>query len=218
MNPSSASTSLPSAPPCALPVPLPAPADRRAAEARWFDAEIRRHEPELRLFLQARFPALRDVDDLIQEAYSRLWRAKVAGHATLTRAYLFVIARNCAFDLVRRRQVVRFEPLEQATSPFVIAEEAHPAEQLAHAQELEVLADAIRALPPRCAEIFTLRRIDGLSYAEIATKLGLAERTVNAQLAIGMIRVRQFLAERGFGPAQVADETRTKTEGNTDIH
>lgn len=74
------------------------------------------------------------------------------------------------------------------------------------------MADAIRALPPRCAEIFTLRRIDGLSYAEIAAKLGLAERTVNAQLALGMIRVRQFLAARGFGPAQ----TQTETEGNAD--
>ncbi len=207
MNPSSASTSLPSAPPCALPLPPLGAAEQRAADAQWFNAEIRRHEAELRLFLHARFPTLADLDDLIQETYSRLWRAKLAGHAQITRAYLFVIARNCAFDLVRRRRVVRFEPLEQAASPFVIAEETHPAEKLAHEQELEVLAEAIRALPPRCAEIFTLRRIDGLSYADIAAKLGVAERTVNAQLAIGMVRVRQFLAARGFAPAQVPDES-----------
>lgn len=206
VNSSSASTSLPSAPPCGEPVTDPSAGVAREREARWFDEEIRKHEPQLRRFLQARFGSLSELDDLIQETYSRLWRAKIAGQATLSRGYLFVIARNCAYDLLRRRKVVHFEPLENASPSFILSEDAHPAEKLAQAQELEVLADAIRALPPRCAEIFTLRRVEGFSYEEIARKLGLSERTVNAQLAIGMVRCRRYLAERGFGEAQVHEE------------
>jgi hypothetical protein len=58
-----------------------------------------------------RFPSLIDVDDLVQETYARLLRARESGQATLTRAYLFVIARNVALDLIRRNKTVSVECL-----------------------------------------------------------------------------------------------------------
>ena len=46
---------------------------------QWFAARVQPHEPELRAFLRRRFPSLRDIDDLVQEAYARLIRAHSAG-------------------------------------------------------------------------------------------------------------------------------------------
>jgi RNA polymerase sigma-70 factor (ECF subfamily) len=187
VNPSPA-TPISCAPPCLLPA---------TEEARWFKEQIRPHERELRAYLRGRFPSLPDVDDLVQETYARILRARMAGHATLTRAYLFVVARNVALDLVRREKVVAVERLGEIERLSVVEERPDAAETLSHEQELELLHQAMQALPPRCREILTLRRIEGLSHREIAGRLGIAEGTVNAQLAIGLMRCRQFLCAHG---------------------
>ena len=191
MNSTSA-TSVSCAPPCLL-VP--------AEDTRWFKEEVRPHERELRAFLQRRFPTVGDVDDVVQETYARLLRAREGGIATLTRAYLFVIARNVALDLVRRSRTVSIERLGNIEELSVVEERPDAAEALSHDQELELLADAMRALPPRCREILTLRRIQGLSHRAIAERMGIAEGTVNAQLAIGLMRCRQYLCAHGVSRA-----------------
>jgi RNA polymerase sigma factor (sigma-70 family) len=167
-----------------------------AEDARWFK-EIGPHERALRVFLQRRFPTIGDIDDVVQETYARLLRARKAGAVTLTRAYFFVIARNVALDLVRRVRPVSLEALDDF-DPLSIAEDSpDAAETASREQELQLLAEAMRALPPRCREILTLRRIEGLSHRAIAARLGVAEGTVNAQLAIGLMRCRAYLCAHG---------------------
>src|SRR5688500_8667342 len=54
-----------------LRIAMSTPSDR----ARWFSEHIQPHEPMLRAWLRGRFEAACDVDDLVQEAYVRVWRA-----------------------------------------------------------------------------------------------------------------------------------------------
>jgi len=171
---------------------LPAP-----SASQWFAAEVQPHEADLRAFLQRHFPTMRDIDDLMQEAYVRLIRAYQAGTIAEPRAYLFRTARNLACDHFRRRQPVSLEVLEEKQRQSVVEEKADAAETASHAQEIELLIEAIHALPTRCREVLTLRKLHGLSYRDIATRLGITESTVNAQLAIGVVRCRQYLAARG---------------------
>ena len=65
---------------------------------------------------------------------------------------------------------------------------------VARNQELEFLTQAIQSLPDRCRQIFTLRKIYNLSQAEIATRLGISEFTVSAQLTIGVHKCTEFFA------------------------
>lgn len=170
-------------------------------QSQWFSQAIRPHEGELRAYLRGRFPTLPDVDDLVQETYARLIKARATGQATLTRAYLFVVARNVALDLIRREKVVAIDRLAEVDDLYVVEERPDAAETLNHEQELALLDDAMRALPPRCREILTLRRIEGLSHRAIAEQLGIAESTVNAQLAIGLMRCRRYLCAHGVARA-----------------
>lgn len=158
---------------------------------------LRPHERDLRTYLRGRFPSLSDVDDLIQETYARLLRARNSGQATLTRAYLFVVARNVGIDLIRRNRVVPIERIDSLQSLSVVDDKPDAAETVSRDQELALLAEAMRSLPKRCREILLLRRIEGLSHRAIAERLGIAEGTVNAQLAIGIIRCRQYLCSHG---------------------
>jgi RNA polymerase sigma-70 factor (ECF subfamily) len=165
--------------------------------ATWFAEHVQPHEPELRAFLRRHFPTVQDIDDLVQEAYVRLIRAHHAGTIAEPRAYLFRTARNLACDLFRRRRPVSIEALEETQRLSVVEDKADAAETASHAQEIELLIEAIHALPTRCREVITLRKLHGLSYREIAARLGISENTVNAQLAIGLVRCRHYLAARG---------------------
>jgi RNA polymerase sigma factor (sigma-70 family) len=54
------------------------------------------------------------------------------------------------------------------------------------------------ALPQRCRQVFTLRKLYGLSHREIAAQLAISERTVEAQIDKAMRRCAAYLRERGL--------------------
>lgn len=167
-------------------------------QARWFAEEVQPHEPALRAYLQARFPSLGDYDDIVQESYVRLLRAQAAGHVRYARAVLFTTARNAALDLFRRRRVLPMEAVTDFKELSVLEEQPGVAERVDQQYELEVLADAVRALPDRCRQVIMLRYLDGLAYKAIATQLGISPETVKVHMAKGMRRCAAFFAEWGM--------------------
>jgi RNA polymerase sigma factor, sigma-70 family len=173
--------------------------------ARWFAEEVHPHESSLRAYLRSKFPSLRDIDDLIQEAYTRLFRARQAGRVTYAKAFLFATARNAALDLFRRRKVVSIDSVGDLSTLSVIAEGPSAADAVSKQQELELLAQAVGTLPDRCRQVLTLRLLYGLSHKEIAADLRISEHTVKAQLARGMRRCAEFFEERGLLPPSARD-------------
>ena len=175
------------------PTRLPAP-----SLSRWFTEEVQPHEPALRAYLQARFPTLGDQDDLVQETYTRLLRAQANGGVRYPKAFLFTAARNAAFDLFRRRGAKPTEAVTDLVELTVLEEMPGVGEQMDQSYELEVLADAVRALPDRCRQVIMLRYLDGLAYKEIGVQLGISAQTVKVHMAKGMRRCAAFFAERGL--------------------
>ena len=165
--------------------------------SRWFREEIQTHEQALRAYLRGRFSSLHDVDDLVQETYARILRSRAVGQASLTRAYLFVTARNVALDQLRKKRPELIEGIAEMERLGVVEERPDAAEAASRDQQLEILAEAIAALPERCREVFVLRRYHDISHREIAQRLGIAENTVNAQLVSGMLRSREYLRAHG---------------------
>ncbi len=165
--------------------------------ARWFADEVHPHEPRLRAWLSLRFPALRDMDDLVQETYLRLLRARSTGSIAHPKSFLFATARNAALDRVRRERSLTFEPLrEEEESIDTRVETPVHADQQSRKDQL--LAEAIRALPPRCREVLMLRKLHGLSHEEIAARLGVSKNTVNAHITSGMLRCRDHFRTHGL--------------------
>lgn len=175
---------------------------------RWFAEEVQPHEPALRSYLRAQFPRLRDIDDIVQDTYARLVRARRLGKVNEARPYLFATARNAALDQCRRNQIVAVDNLVEWDRLTVVEDGPGVAEDLSHAQELALLTDAIRALPARCRQVLTLRKLHGLSHRAIAEQLGISENTVSAQITLGVFRVRNFLRERGVTRARLTEAQR----------
>ena len=167
-------------------------------QARWFAEEVQPHESLLRSWLRGLFPSLPDVDDLVQESYIRLIRAREAGKVGHAKAYLFTTARNAALDFFRRRKIVLIEAVGDLQDSNVLDETPDVADSISKQQELDLLAEAVGTLPDRCRQTLTLRLLYGLSHKEIAAELKVSEHTVKGQLAIGMRRCATYLEERGI--------------------
>ncbi len=175
------------------PLPLSAP-----DLSTWFAEDVQPHERALRIFLRTRFPSHPDIDDLVQETYARLLKAREQTTISSPKAFLFSTARNAALDFFRRRKIIAIDGLAEIDRLPVFDDRPSVAETVCHDQELQLLAEAVQALPPRCRHVLTLRRIYGLSHAEIAAQLGISTHTVNAQIAIGVLRLRNYLRARGM--------------------
>lgn len=167
-------------------------------QSRWFAEEVQPHEPALRAYLQSRFPSIGDFDDIVQESYVRLLKAQAAGQVRFARAFLFTTARNAALDFFRRRSVLPTERVTDFKELSVLEEQPGVAEQIDQNYELEVLTDAVRALPDRCRQVIMLRYLDNLSYKEIAAQLGISPETVKVHIAKGMRRCAAAFVESGL--------------------
>ena len=165
---------------------------------RWFHDEVHVHREALRSWLRGKFPAVIDLDNVVQETMTRVWRVRATAEVASPRALLFTTAHNLAVDQLRRQNIVAIEPVPEITELPVQEERPTPLENAARKQELELLTEAIQSLPDKCRQVLTLRKIYGLSQKEIAAQLGISEHTVEAQVGNGMRRCAAYLARFGL--------------------
>ncbi len=165
--------------------------------AEWFAAEVHAHETSLRHFLRSSFPAVRDVDDVVQESYLRIWKARAAAPVRSARAFLFRIAQHVAIDVVRRHRRSPIDVTADLGALDAVADTPPPAAHLEREERIDLLAAAIDALPARCREVVLLRKFELLPQREVAARLGISEKAVEKQLERAHARCRDFLARRG---------------------
>lgn len=159
----------------------------------WFQEKIEPHEPSLRVWLRSRFGVDDIIDDIVQESYIRILRRRKSGSIDSPKAYLFGTARNVAIDYLKDLKKREAEPLDESSNIVHIEAWDSAKDILEHRNQVELLKSAINSLPERCREIFVMRKVHGISRAEISRKLGLSTNTVSAQLRIGLRKCAQFI-------------------------
>jgi RNA polymerase sigma factor (sigma-70 family) len=182
------------------PVVNPPPASPESvcpkAQARWFTEEVHPHDSALKAYLRGAFPSVRDVEDVVQESYLRMWTAQAAQPIRSAKAFLFSVARRLAVDLIRRERRSPIVAVKEIEGLFVLADAPDASAAATKAEEVRLFVAAIGSLPARCREIFILCQIEGLSQREVAERLGLSENTVAVQSARGLQRCEEFVRRR----------------------
>lgn len=168
-------------------------------QPNWFAEEVQQHEAALRGYLRSNFPSL-DTDDVVQESYLKLMRARTSRGIASTKAYLFSIARNTALTLFQRRRIYSETPVNELPEWRVLDGGQDAAEAFATRERWDLMSQAIAELPERCGEVMCLAVLRGCSNAEIAAALGMSENTVRVHLARGIRKCADFLRARGERP------------------
>ncbi len=162
-----------------------------------FVSEILRLEKVLRAYLHRFAPQPADLEDLLQETYSHLFKLSPERRTAIHNVQAFAItsARNVALSGLRHRSVVPMDSIEDLDA-LPADEECTQLDEIVHShQQLLRVASGLASLPARCQEIFTLRRVYGFSQKEIAKRLRISEGVVEQQLVKGMRRCAQVLEE-----------------------
>ena len=156
----------------------------QGSRVRWFAREVLPHEPDVRRWLTVRLRGLEscDVDEVVQEAYARLWGADLEKILN-PRAYLFVTARHIVGEHLRRSRIVSIELMADLEVLNIVDDEVSAHRRLSGQQEIERLHRCIAELPTKCRQAFQLKKFEELSQREIAARMGVAESTVEKHLA-----------------------------------
>ncbi len=171
---------------------------KETEQSQWFVDAVLPYEAGLRRWIHSRFSAIRDVDDLVQETFSRILKVRESGPIPNPQAFLFVVSRNLAINRLQRMNL-DYPPDSRGIDPRELVDEmAGPFDSTALREEIDDLVSAFQSLPERCRQVMTLRKIYGLSQKEIASELGISEHTVEAQVGIGLRKCRAFFRQRGY--------------------
>jgi RNA polymerase sigma-70 factor (ECF subfamily) len=141
--------------------------------------------------------SMADAEDVAQAVFLRLSSAN--GPLTNAGSYLYRAAINGALDLLRRRKTAATEPLEGAAYVASTGAGSSPEAEASSRELGNLLRLAIGELPPRAAEMFTLRYLEDLGNREIAALMGTSQAVVAVTLHHARSRLKKRLTqlERG---------------------
>ncbi|GGE44005.1 RNA polymerase sigma factor [Halopseudomonas oceani] len=135
-------------------------------------------------WLRQRIGCLHDASDLAQDTFLRVLTARERAPRDSIqepRAFLRTVAGRLLSNHLRRRALEQawLQTLASLPEPQVPSPEVQ-AVMLQTLHEIDALLDGLSA---RARRVFLLAQLEGLTYAQIATKLGVSVRTIKRDMA-----------------------------------
>ncbi|MFA8436601.1 MAG: RNA polymerase sigma-70 factor [Marinifilaceae bacterium] len=132
-------------------------------------------------------------EEVVQELFYQIWkqRQKLEIHTSL-KAYLYRSTyHNCMQFLRKKKQESKYEDYLKHQPQ----ESSSPLESLNEKEIYDIVQDTLVDLPDRCSQIFRMSRFEGLKYQEIAEKLSISVKTVEANMGKALKAFRNNLKD-----------------------
>lgn len=133
------------------------------------------------------------VEELALDLFMHIWENRQTLQIQVSlKSYLFQAARNrCLNELRKQKKTVSLDEI----SDEIIDAGVYSLEET----ELQnLIQEAVLALPDKCREVFDLSRNESLSNREIADRMNISVKTVEAQITKALKRIKSFLGEAYF--------------------
>ena len=169
------------------------PSDERAI---WLGRYILPHEPALRVWLLHRRLGDLDVEDIIQETYTRLINVKSVSAIRNPKAYMFETAKSVIHTHLRRSKIVPMANFSDFDALGFQSDDPTPEDYTIDRDELQRLAEAIADLPDRPRRVLEMRRLEDKSQKEIAIELGITEGKVEKLMGEALLSLRNIFGRQ----------------------
>ncbi|SEH13037.1 RNA polymerase sigma factor, sigma-70 family [Sphingopyxis sp. YR583] len=165
-------------------------AGRLDARATWLASDFVPHCHWLRLWLARRFPNEPDLDDVVQESFTRVLGRTDPSVVRSARAYLARTAQLIIFDRKRRAAIATIDYQGSLEPLGFVCPHPLPDEIVSARQQLARVVHTLAALPERTRRIVELRRIEEGSLVSAAKDVGISETAARKHLNRAMAALR----------------------------
>jgi RNA polymerase sigma-70 factor (ECF subfamily) len=152
---------------------------------QWLARNVLPHEGLLRAKLRAIRTYGLEVEDIIQETYTRILSVQSLESITYPKQYALLTAKAIIVDHIRHSRVVSIASGGKLESLDVPEPTANAEELLEIHEEVLAVTDALAQIPKLSREILIMRRVERISQKDVARRLGISEKTVEKHMARG---------------------------------
>jgi len=150
-----------------------------------------RYNTGLTCFLNRRLDSKEDVDDVSQEVYLRLIRYLKLKELKPSLSLLFAIASNLLKDRFRRQKVHEKEAHISIEDIDIAAPELSPEQLVQSKESIELFESVVKELNKNSRRAFILNRFKGLTYEQVARKMGISRSMVKKHIAHVLVVLRK---------------------------
>lgn len=131
--------------------------------------------------------------DVVQEVFVKVWEGRAQLKPELSfKAYLFCISKNHIINQLRRTS--REIKAKQYFANHMVTHHNQAEDEVIYS-DYEAIADkALDGLPPKRKMVFTLHRIEGKKYDEIAASLNISKNTVRDHIVKAEKAIKKYFA------------------------
>lgn len=131
-------------------------------------------------------------EDIVQDVFLKIWQNRAQlGDVENISTYIFKMVRNYAIDKLRRLAK------EIEIREVLVGEDEHlhtPEKELLRKEQRELIQKALEKLPSQQRKIYSMHRLQGMKFDEIAQELGLSTSTVKNHIFRASENIRKDLS------------------------
>lgn len=166
--------------------------DLRKGNIEAFEKLFRRYYASLFNYAMVYVKQKDDAEEVVQDLFFNLWKNKEKLNITSSiKSYLFRSVYNNSIQLVRKKRKTISVESEQIKKDEGKSESDH----LQYKELNDSIQKVLSILPERSRKIFELSRFEGLKYQEIAEKLSISVKTVEANMTKTLKTFRKHLKQ-----------------------
>ena len=135
-------------------------------------------------------------EDIVQDIFVKVWNDPdlLDGNKNIN-SYVYSMVRNRALEVIRRENISQkinqqLEYIQNNAADANVEED-----EIEKLLLLEQIYVSIRQLPPKCSEVFTLSKVNGLTYVQIAEKMNISVKTVENHMGKALRLMRELLTK-----------------------
>ncbi|WP_010664114.1 RNA polymerase sigma-70 factor [Marinilabilia salmonicolor] len=155
-----------------------------------FEELFRSWYGRLTLFAYKYLADRQEAENIVQMVFIKYWEKRKELNIESLNSYLMTAVRNSCLNELKRRP--HFYSVDEQ---YNLSDEQE--EKAADDELMDDVLKAVEEMPPRRREIFKMSRFDGFKYKEIATQLGISQKTVEVQMGKALKTLREMFNPMG---------------------
>ncbi len=153
-----------------------------------FESLFHKYAESLVNFMYYKSGSYSRAEDLMQDAFSKLWKECSKVSIEKAKSFLFTVANNAFLNEIKHQKIVlKFEQKGHSERSNVT-----PQYLLEEKEFKERLEQAIAALPEGQRVVFLMNRIEKMKYKEIAERLDLSVKAIEKRMHKALTELRKI--------------------------